>query len=459
MPDKSEVISIDLKPALEKQVNTFARTWQVSYPIIVNNFAQILLGIIDTIMLSRLSTNALAGVALAVSVYTVSSMLMSGWATATQTLIARRIGAKRLEQIGPIVDISLLFTIGSASIISIVILFFCPYIMRLFSTDVTLTAAGTLYLQIRILGLILVATTGTLRAFYSGLGATRISMYTAFMVNIVHIPINYLFIFIFHWGVAGAACGSLISTTTGTCCMLWFGLNHYRKTYPFFQRHHFKISTFRELAPAMWKISWPETTALFLVYFADLLIVGFVAAFGTTEIAGIRILVNIESLMFTLVFACSIGGSILIGQALGAGNLENARIYLRNAVILTSLLAGGIGLLIILLPHVILNIFTPDPAVVGAATPALYLLVCNLPLMVFTMTFSGALRAAGNTRSVMNITLIASYIFYLPLAWIFLEKLHMGLLGPYVALFIYWIIRLSATMYRFSKGDWKTSKI
>ena len=459
MFSKSGAISTESKPSLKKQTHPFARTWQVSYPIIVNNFAQILLGIVDTIMLSRLSTNALAGVALAVSVYVVVNMLISGWATATQTLTARRFGAKQFDQIGPIADVSLVFTIGSACVISTLMLFLCPYVLRLFGTDSTITDAGTLYLQIRILSLPLVATSGTLRAFYSGLGATRVSMYMAFIVNIVHIPINYLFIFIFHWGVAGAALGSLISTTTGTCFMVWYGFTHYRMTYPFFQRHHLKPSTLRELVPVMWKISWPEIVALFLVYFTDLLIVGFVAALGATEIAGIRVLGNIENLMFTLVFACSIGGTILISQSLGSGDPEKVRTYLRNTLLLTSLLAGGIGLLLILLPRVILNVFTPDQTVVSAAIPALYLLVCNLPLMVFTMTFSGALRAAGNTRSVMNITLVASYIFYLPLAWIFLEKLHLGLLGVYLALFIYWIVRLSATTYRYAKGDWKTSKI
>lgn len=459
MSRKSETIIAESKPVPRQQGPSFARTWQVSYPIVVNNFAQILLGIVDTIMLSRLSTDALAGVAIAVSVYTVISMLISGWATSTQTLTARRLGAKQLDQLGLIADVSLFFMVGTACVLSILMLVLTPYVIRLFSTDAALSSAGILYLRIRVLSLPVFALSGTLRSFYNGLGATRVSMYMAFLVNAVHIPINYLFIFVLHWDVAGAASGSLVSTTAGACYVLWYGLSHYYSSYPFFKRHHFKLSAIRELAPVMWKISWPEITALFLVYFTDLLIVGLVVAFGATEIAGIRVLSNIENLMFTLVFACSIGGSILMSQALGAGNIEHARAHLRNAILLTSLTAGGIGLVLILLPRVILNAFTPDQTVVNAATPALYLLVCNLPLMVFTMTLSGALRAAGNTRSVMNVTLVASYVFYLPLAWVFLEKLHWGLPGVYLALFIYWIVRLSATVYRYAKGDWQTSKI
>ncbi|HET8845506.1 MAG TPA: MATE family efflux transporter [Ktedonobacteraceae bacterium] len=459
MASKNATTDAEIEHLQKKPVSPFVRTWQVSYPIIANNFAQILLGIADTIMLSRLSTTALAGVALAVSTYTVLTMLITGWATATQTLTARRLGAKEPEQIGPIVDVSLVFTISTACIITILVACFSSSLLQLFGTGAELTDAAALYLRIRILSLPLVAMTGTLRAFYGGLGATRISMYMALVVNLIHIPVSYLFIFLFHWGVAGAAFGSLISTAVGTCYMIWYGFTRYRATYPFFQHFHLKITTVRKLAPMIWHISWPEIVMLFLVYFTDLLIVGFVATEGTIEIAGIRTLGNIENLMFTLIFACSIGESILMSQSLGAGDLTKARSYLRSSLFLTGLVAGIIAFLLLLFPRVILTIFTPDQNVIQIATPALYVLVCNLPLMVLTMAFSGALRAAGYTRPVMNATLIASYLFYAPLAWIFLNVFHLGLVGVYLSLFIYWVVRLAYTGYRFAQGHWKTRKI
>ena len=184
-------------------------------------------------------------------------------------------------------------------------------------------------------------------------------MHMAFAVNIVHIPINYLFIFVFHWSAAGAACGSLISTTAGTCYMLGYGFVHYRKEYPLFQYRHLNLSAVRKLAPVRWKVSWPEITMLFLVYFTDLVIVSFVAAYGTTEIAGIRILSNIENLMFTLIFACSIRESILISQCLGAQDIVNARMYLRKSLLFTAIIAGVIGLVMLFFPALILSIFTP----------------------------------------------------------------------------------------------------
>lgn len=456
---KNAMAGTETKLLPEKVIHPFVRTWQVSYPIITNNFAQILLGIADTIMLGRLSTTSLAGVALAVSAYTVLTMLISGWATATQTLTARRVGVNETEQIGPIVDVSLLFTVGTACIIIILVTCFSSSLLQLFGASPNLTDAARLYLQIRVLSLPLVAVTGTFRAFYGGLGATRVSMYMAFVVNIIHIPINYLLIFMLHWNVAGAACGSLISTAAGTCYMLWYGFKHYRDDYPFFQYRRLKFSLVQKLAPVIWQVSWPEIVMLFLVYFTDLLVVGFVATQGTIEIAGVRILGNIENLMFTLIFACSIGQSILMSQSLGAGDLTKAHSYLRSSLLLTSLVAGVIALFLVLLPGVILNIFTPDQNVIHAATPALYVLVCNLPLMVLTMAFSGALRAAGYTRPVMNATLIASYVFYVPLAWFFLNRVHLGLLGVYLALFLYWVVRLGYTSYRFAQGHWKTRKI
>ena len=103
------------------QGGTLRRVFALSYPIAVANLTHIVLGLVDTAMISRVSTDALAAAAVASAVNITAGMLFGGWATAAQVIAARRFGEGRQVDIGRLLDVSLLVGVGAGLLVLLVL--------------------------------------------------------------------------------------------------------------------------------------------------------------------------------------------------------------------------------------------------------------------------------------------------------------------------------------------------
>jgi multidrug resistance protein, MATE family len=99
----------------QAEEHRFARMWQVSWPVLVANLAQILLVVTDTVLLGRYSTEALGAIALAAPVYLVATVVVRGWGTAAQVLVARRYGVGQQAEVARVADVGLALGVTGAA--------------------------------------------------------------------------------------------------------------------------------------------------------------------------------------------------------------------------------------------------------------------------------------------------------------------------------------------------------
>lgn len=430
-----------------------ARSWAVTYPLIVGSLSTVALSVVDTAILGRYSTQALAVIALVAPLFVFASSLVVPWGTAVQVLVARWSGARDHARIARVLDVGLLvcLTIGLAGggVLAAVAV---PLVRLVADGQPPPGAAGVL--AILAAALPFIAVTTHYRGVFGGLGQTRVAMRVALLVNLTNIPLDYVFVFVADLGATGSALGTVLATVTGAGYLTWASRRGLGTGYPFWRRANLRRA--REIAGPLWTIGWPDVAFAALVYGADVLLVRVVAGLGQEEpLAGYRLMVTTITIIWVAVFGCSSGIAILAGQRLGAGDPAAALGYARSGGTLMAVLALVAAVPALLVPNPFFGLFSPDAVVVAEAAGAAPLLLVVVPAMIVSMTLAGVLRAAGDTKSILYAGAISQFVLAVPLAWVAAVWLGWGLAGVYTGFAGGLLARAAFTWLRFRRGRWR----
>ena len=439
------------------QGDTLRRVFALSYPIAVANLSQIALGLVDTVMISRVSTEALAAAAVASSVNIAAGMLFSGWATAAQVITARRYGEGRPTAIGQLLDVSLVVGISAGLVVLIVLSIGSGPILAAFGLSEAVRTEGVPYLRTLAFAAPFAAATAMFRAVYAGVGETSVAMRMTFLVNAINIPLNYLLIFVVGWGLMGAGIGTVISVALGCVYMGQFGWRRFRSTHESFRVRHLGES--QEILPRLWSIGWPETAMLFLGYISNVLVLRIVASLGTSVIAGMQVATNVQQILWTMVWALSTGTSILIGHSLGTRDERAVAFTERAGLLLMFALPAILLAPVLIAPDPILHLLTPDSGVVSEGRSVLFVLALQVPFMASSMVLAAVLRAAGDSKWVFYTSTFSSYLVMVPLSWLLAIPLGWGLSGIYVAGVALFAARTVGAWWRYQQGAWRAARL
>ena len=433
------------------------RVLALSSPIIVANLSQILLGIVDTAMISRVSTQALAAAAVASSVNIAAGMLFSGWATAAQAIAARRYGERRPAAVGQLLDVSMVVGLGAGLLVLLALTLGAGLLLAAFEVSEAVRAEGVPYLRVLAFAAPLSAVTAMFRAVYAGVGETKVAMRMTLLVNLINIPLNYVLIFVVGWGLPGASVGTVIAVTVGCAYMARFGWRRFRDRYELFHIAH--LHRAREVLPRLWSIGWPETVMLFGGYAGNVLVLRIVASLGTVVLAGMQVVANVQHVLWTMIWALSSGVSILVGQSLGSRDERAVSLTERAGLLLMIALPAIVLVPVLVAPSTMLHLLTPDGDVVAEAARALPILALQVPLMATSMVLAAVLRAAGDSKWVFYTSTASSYLVMVPLAWLLAVESGRGLPGIYIAGIAYFAMRSAGAWWRYRQGTWRTAEL
>ncbi|MEL6181020.1 MAG: MATE family efflux transporter, partial [Myxococcota bacterium] len=218
------------------------RIARLSGPIIFAMLTQTLVNIADTFFVGQLelsvATPGQAALGYALPLLWSVGGFLSAISVGTQAITARRFGAKQWSEAGGVLTNSVVLAVLTGVVCSILGALACPLAYDLLTQDPEVRALGVPYAQIRMLGVLSMVATASIKSFYDGIGQTHVHMVAAIVMNALNLVLNYCLIFgvwIFPpLGVAGAAWASLISTYVGLAIMIvWTLLPHYRKRYDY----------------------------------------------------------------------------------------------------------------------------------------------------------------------------------------------------------------------------------
>ncbi len=435
---------------------------KISSPAVAGLSSQMVVSVVDTAMVGRLenATVALAAMGIGILAAWAITSVFSSLSTGTHVLTARRAGESDPAGAGAVLNNSLILAVILGIAFGIPGFLFSFHILDFFASDPGVAAAGATYLQWRFIGLVFFLFVVSYRGFFNGIGHTKVFMYSAIVINVSNIVLNYLLIFgnlgFPKMGIAGAGCSSAISNVLG--CLFFVSatfLRSYRKTYLYYQALGFSKDIIRQIV----RISTPVSFQNVLILLGFLVFVAITGIVGTKEQAASQVVITALFMSFLPCFGFGIGAQTLVGQSLGNGNLRLAKQMGIEAAKQATILTIFLGFVFIIVPEWVILLITTDPEVTEAAIPILRIAGAAQVFYAPGIVLAHALQAAGETLYVMIIEVVTHWIIFLPVCYLLSVTLDGGLVGAWFALPLYIVSYTLLIFLKYRKDSWLQQKI
>jgi putative MATE family efflux protein len=184
-----------------------------------------------------------------------------------------------------------------------------------------------------------------------GLGDARRAMYVTLSSAIITLILDPIFIFVFGWGIAGAAAANAISYALCFCVGI-YGLRFVHKFHA-----PFTIAGFKRDFPSIWAIALPTVIAQLATPFAAGYMNYAMAPYGDEIVAAGTVVNRVVPVAFGVVFALSGAVGPIIGQNFGAKNFSRVKRTLRDGLVFATIYSVVMAFLLFLLSGKIIEAF------------------------------------------------------------------------------------------------------
>ena len=427
--------------------------FQITLPAVFDLLAQTLIMALDMKMVSSLGPSAISSVGVGTAgMYALIPALIAV-ATGTTALLSRAYGADNKVDGKKAFAQSFFIAVPLGIFLSIIFLVFSEQIINLVGNakDMNLSDA-ILYQNMTVIGFpFLGVSIATFYAFRA-MGENKIPMIGNTLALVLKIILNFLLVYLFKWGIFGAALSTtltrLFSAIFSIYLVFWS-----KKNWISLELKDLKFDYFT--SKRILKVGIPAAVEQLGLRIGMLIFEMMVISLGNLSYAAHKIALTAESISFNLGFAFSFAASALVGQELGKGSSQKA---LKNGYICTiiaMIVMSTFGLLFFIIPQFLVLLFTKDKDVIELATMALKIVSICQPFSGASMVLAGALRGAGDTKSVLFITYLGIFLIRIPITYLFLDVLNFGLAGAWIVMTIDLAIRSSLAFYIFRRGKWK----
>lgn len=435
------------------------RLASLAWPIIGINVLTVLALGVDTAMCGRLPghEDALTGLGFASQLIFLLMVAMMGLTVGTVATVARAFGAGHGDRIAHVLRQSTQLTAVLGLAMAIVGNLAAEPLMSLLGASGTSLEEGLRYLRPMLYG----STFSYLLILYGavcrGVGNTRLPFAVSAVQNILNFAFNYGLILgnygLPSLGVQGAALGTIASQAIAVGLMM---LLLRRGTLPEIELLIRPAPLDRELAGDLIRIGLPAGLDMLTINAAFLSIVGMLGRIDPLAVAAHGIGLRVQALAFVPGMSISQATGALVGQALGAGSIDDANKVTRAAIVMATIVMSTLALTFIVFEEPIVALFdVPGDTPLGAYTVTwIELLGWGLPLVGFNISLLGMLQGAGATRTSLRINVWSTLVFQIPLSWILGFPMGLGAFGVWLGFPLSFIIRAVMLGAAWREGSW-----
>ena len=415
-------------------------------PLVVEQVLAMLVGMVDTMMVSSAGEAAVSGVALVDMVNYLIITVMAALTTGGAVVISQYLGSEQPERAafsaGQLAMVSALLSTGIMALglvlrQGILRLFFGavePPVMEAALTYFVITACSFPFLGIYNAG----------AALYRVLGRTSVTMYISLGMNLINLLGDYIGVHVLQAGVAGVAVPTLLSRAFAAVVMTVLAFRP-GKAVRLRWSHIFAwdAGEIRRLL----HIAVPGGVENGLFALGKVLMVSIVSHFGTVQIAANGVAGSIDQIAVMVVNAVNPAIVPVVGRCVGAGEEEQAQAYTKKLMGISywSLAVLGLGVCLLL---------EPETLRLAAVLIVLHNLMA-LALHPTSFNLPNSLRAAGDVRYTMWVGVGSMVVFRLGSALLLGVALGLGILGVWIAMGLDWLARSVAFGIRYKSGKWK----
>lgn len=406
-------------------------------PILITQFAQAGLGLIDTIMAGHISASDLAAIAVGVGIWIPIMLLFAGIMIATTPLVAEAKGARKLEDIPSLVRQSLWIAI-ILGLVAMLILQIMPLFLPWFGVPESLQPKAGLFLHAIGLGMPAVTMYAALRGYSEALGYPRPVTAISLLALVALIPLNFIFMYGFGPIPALGSAGCGFATAILQWLMLFSLVMYISKAEVY---HSTKIFAKFEkidcnIARRILKLGLPIGLAVFFevsIFSTGALVL---SPLGEISIAAHQVAISVTTVLFMIPLSLAIALTIRVGTFYGEKNWT-AMFRVQKLGLITAICFALLTMSFIALAREqIVSIYTQDIAVIPLAMYMLWFAMAYQLMDALQVCAAGCLRGMQDTQTPMWITLMAYWVIAFPIGLYLARHTHFGVAGVWLGLII-----------------------
>lgn len=428
-------------------------------PLFVEQFLLMFVGIADTFTVSFSSDADVSGVSLVTSFNTVLIFLFTALASGGAVIISQYIGNKKENDAsrasGQLLMISALFSI----VLTVLILVFRTPLLRLLfgRIESDVMSACEIYLFITTLSLPFLAVYDAGAALCRSIGKTNVTMYISIVANVINVAGNCIGVFALKMGAAGVAYPSLISRILSAVAVVIYCFGKQNPV-------HFRTKDIfiwdGGLLKKIMGIALPNGVENGVHQLVKVALSSMVALFGTYQIAANGVAQSIWSLAAIMGLAMAPVYTTVIGQCMGAGDIDAANFYFKKLNKITLVLSALWNALVFAITPLIVRHSAISPE---AKELVIWLVLINNIFNGLAYPFAGSLgnglRAAGDVKFTMIVSIVLTVAARLFFSALFGMWLGWGVIGVAIGMSIDLVFRGAIFIWRQKSQKWTQFRV
>lgn len=441
---------------MTKDKEFFKLLFTIAIPIMIQNLISSSLNMIDTLMIGRLGEGEIAAVGLANQIFLLIMVGLTGICAGAGVFISQYWGKKDITNIKRMLGLALGVGAVYALAITWVVQSFPTQMIGFFNKEPRILELGTSYIKIVSFSYVLTAITFAYSYGLRCIGRTKLPMAASAVAVVINIIFNAIFIFGFGivepMGVAGAALATLLARIVETVIIV--GTVYVRK--------YELAATLKELF-SIPKDLVTKASQLMLTITVNELCWGlgtiiYTKAYGhigSAAVTSIQIVNTITNFFLVVIFAIAAAVLTIVGNAIGEGEIEKAKLYAKRIMILSTGLGLFIALSIAVTAPLVVSCFNVTPEVASVTMNILRInAVIIIPRIYAVVMIVGIFRAGGDTKCSLILEACTMWGIGVPLSFLGVYVFNLQLEFVVMMLVMEEVVKSILCMWRFKSNKW-----
>ncbi len=445
--------------APDRPMFTARSLWRLILPLIVEQLLLVTVGMADTVMVSSAGEAAVSGISLVDQVNVLLIQIFAALATGGAVVSSQYLGRRDRENACRSAKQLVWSTFGMAVLVGAAVLLFNRHILRgvFGNVEPDVMRAAETYFWLSALSYPMLALYNAGAALFRSMGNSRVSLFASAIMNVINISGNAALIYGLRWGVAGAGTATLASRTAAGVIML---VLLHKPENPIVLRRLLRPEWDGGILRSILRVGVPNGLEGGVFQIGKLLVASLITTYGTAAIAANAIANNVAMMSNLAGSAIGLAMITVVGRCVGARDIAQARYYTRLLVALVYACSLATNLILFLLcPYLVRFYAMPQE------TSDMALLVLNVNFVMQTLvwplsfTTPNALRAAGDAKFTMIVSIISMWVFRIGMSYVLGSWMQLGLLGVWAAMQIDWVVRGIIFTLRFHGHRWEAKHV
>lgn len=419
------------------------------WPLLVEQIFLTLIGNFNVFLFSLFNDQMVAAIGISDQLLNIFAMITNIVVLGASILIIQNAEKSRLAYVKSILKESVILNVIIAILIVIAVFLFNRDLLMLMQTPRELLGETSIYVRIVSVSIIFLAMTslmlGALRAF----GFVKIAVKVSVINTLLVILGNSVIVIFNLGGITYIALATLISRLLGML-LTFFTLKTKIPELFDFKDGFRKIPLKKEIL----SLGIPSAMEQISYNFSQTIITAIIASLGTIAVSSKIYTQTITSFIFSIGVAAGVSGNLVIGNLYRNNEFERIKRFGLINPNRISLIAAAVNLILALFGRFLVGIFTKDPEITAIVSQLLFFQILLDPMRVANEILVNSLNVLKDVKFPVIVGIVTTYALVIPLAYLFVTKLGMGLRAVWIIFILDEALRRLLFTIRFKSGKW-----